>query len=103
MAARGPSTQLTHYPILQKAANGVVQRRGTSIATDAGADAERGIGRYLQALVSRPGHEGRGDAARGLAPSISMLSTLHPGCSTRATAERSVIRPTARVYGASVA
>jgi len=38
--------------ILQKAANGVVQRRGASVATDAGADAERGIGRYLQALVS---------------------------------------------------
>jgi hypothetical protein len=28
------------------------------VATDASADAERGIGRHLQALVSGPGHEG---------------------------------------------
>src|SRR5215470_9501728 len=61
--------------ILQKTTNAVVQRRGAFVVTDASADAERGIGRYLQALVSGPGHEGWGAPDSGVTPSISMLST----------------------------
>ena len=42
--------------LLQKAANGLVQRRSTSVATDTSSDAERGIDRHLQGLVSGLGH-----------------------------------------------
>ena len=53
-----------------KAGNGKVR----SVATDARAGAERGIGRHLQGLVSGPGHEGRGDTDRSIIPRISLLS-----------------------------
>src|SRR2546423_13072903 len=36
--------------------NAVVARRAAFVVTDASADAQRGIGRSLQALVSGPGH-----------------------------------------------
>ena len=41
--------------ILQETADAVVQRRGPFVVTDARADAQRGIGRHLQALVSGHG------------------------------------------------
>src|SRR5215467_13244860 len=52
----------------------MVQRRGASVVTDASTDAERGIGRHLQTLVSGPRHKGGGAPDGGVTPSISMLS-----------------------------
>ena len=41
--------------ILQETADAVVQRRCPFVVTDASADAQQGIGRHLQALVSGHG------------------------------------------------
>ena len=60
--------------LLQTTTHAVVHRRGARVVAAPSADVERRSGRHLQALVSGPRHQGRGDPDDGVTPRTSLLS-----------------------------